>query len=344
MLRSSEAGPVSLDRSKDVFQGSALTRMIRAHEISVANQQPFNVSTMRTNMMLTEEQWRQIDDSIVRAAQERLVIVDDLRARGLIHPLGGLGVLESEFRKLSDVAPAEQSMSGATSGERDIPEKDIAIVPIPITHKDFRLEGRFLLSSRRGPGEPIDVSAAEAAARSVAEKMEDVVFGGGDVVLGGNSILGITNHPDVGTHTVSTDWDAVTDNNDIIADALAMMQVAIDAGYYGPYALYVNGAWGMVLEEDYKAESERTVRQRLLAIEGLNTVRIADRGLAAGASEVALIQMTSNVIDLAVGQELTTVDWETEGGMIMHFKVMMAASPRVKSDYSGNSGIVIGSG
>ena len=45
-------------------------------------------------------------------------------------------------------------------------------------------------------------------------------------------------------------------------------------------------------------------------------------------------------LDLAIGQELTVIEWETKGGMQLHFKVMCALAARVKSDAAGGSGIV----
>jgi hypothetical protein len=58
------------------------------------------------------------------------------------------------------------------------------------------------------------------------------------------------------------------------------------------------------------------------------------------APEVLLVQLTSDVVDLPVGQDITTVEWDTKGGLQMHFKVMAAMAPRMKSDANGNTGIV----
>lgn len=297
-----------------------------------------NLSQMRTNTFLTEEDWRVIDSAVVRAAEQRLTIVADLNAAGLIHPLDGLGVLESEFHRISDMEPAEQSMSGSTRGEKDLPDTAISIVPIPITFKEWEIEGRFLLSSQRR-GEPIDVSAAFAAARQVSEKLEDMVFNGGDIVLGGNQIYGLTNHPDRGTHTISVSW-TTAGGAAILADVIAMLNVANGQDYYGPFDVYVGGNYWTPLMDDFKTNSDKTILQRLLELPDIRSIKPADQ---LADSNVLMVQMTPDVVDLAVAQELDTVDWETQGGAIQHFKTMAAMAPRVKSDYSGKSGIVHGS-
>ncbi len=296
-----------------------------------------NVRKMRTNTLLTEEQWREVDAEVIQAAEERLRIMTDITGAGLIHRLAGFGVLESEFHRISDMEPAEQSMSGAAAGERDLPEKEISIVPIPVTFKEWELELRFLESSRLR-GEPIDLTAASLAARQVAEKLEDMVFNGGDIVLGGNSIPGLTTFADRATYTSIVDW--TTDGGaTILADVLAMIQLLHDDLHFGPYELYVSSNYWLPLQDDFKANSDKTIMQRLLELPDLNSIRVADK---LGASSVILIQMTRNVIDLAVAQDITTVDWEIMGGAIGRFKVMTAVAPRLKSDYNSRTGICHG--
>jgi uncharacterized linocin/CFP29 family protein len=310
-------------------QTPAMRRVIQANG---------DVRRMRTNTLLTDDQWKEIDTEVIRAAEERLRIVADMRAGGLVHQLGGFGVLESEFHRISDMEPAEQSMSGAGAGDRDLPEKEISIVPIPVTFKEWEIELRFLESSRIR-GEPIDVTAAGLAGRQVAEKLEDMVFNGGDILLSGNQIYGLTNFPDRATYTSIVDW--TTDGGaTILADVLAMIQLLHDVNYFGPYDLYVAGNYWLPLQDDFKANSDKTIMQRLLELPDLNAIKVADK-LADG--NVILLQMTRDVLDLAVAQDIVSVDWEIQGGAIGRFKVMTALAPRLKSDYNGATGICHGS-
>lgn len=293
----------------------------------------------RGNAVLFEEEWEEIDEAVIPAAQEQLVIVSDLQQAGLTQNLDDWSVLESKFDAESDVTEAKQSLTGVSEDEEDIPERARRSVPVPVTAKTFRLEARFLASSQRR-GEGLDVTGPRAAGRSVSEKLEDMVFNGSHVTLSGNGIPGLTDFSARQTHTISTAWDAVTSNDDILQDVLDMIQLAKNVNYRGPFNLYVPGNWATVLDDDFKPESSQTVRQRLEAINSISAVRVAD---TLADSNVILVQMTPEVIDLAIGQAATTIQWEIKGGMVVFFKVFTAMVHRLKQDHAGNSGIVHGS-
>jgi len=55
------------------------------------------------------------------------------------------------------------------------------------------------------------------------------------------------------------------------------------------------------------------------------------------------VQQTSDVIREVVGMDITTVQWEEEGGMRLNFKVMAILVPQLRADFNGNTGIVHGS-
>lgn len=293
----------------------------------------------RGNAVLFEEEWEQIDDAVIPAAQEELVIVSDLQQAGLTHGLDDWSVLESKYDAESDLTEAKQSLTGVAEDEEDIPARKRRSVPVPVTSKTFRLEARFLASSQRR-GEGLDQSGPRAAGRSVSEKLEDMVFNGSHVTLEGNGIPGLTTFTPRQTFTISTAWDSVATNDAILQDVLDMIQLAKNVNYRGPFNLYVPGNWATVLDDDFKAESSQTVRQRLEAVDAIRAVRVAD---TLTDSNVLLVQMTSEVIDLALGQAATTIQWEIKGGMVVFFKVFAAMVHRLKQDHAGNTGIVHGS-
>jgi hypothetical protein len=49
-------------------------------------------------------------------------------------------------------------------------------------------------------------------------------------------------------------------------------------------------------------------------------------------------------VDLALGQEIAPVEWETKGGLVTYYKILCALIPRVKSDANGRSGVAHMSG
>ena len=91
------------------------------------------------------------------------------------------------------------------------------------------------------------------------------------------------------------------------------------------------------LRDDFKANSDKTILERLLQIDSLTAIRSSSKLTG---TNVVLVQLTSDVIDLPVGQDITTVEWDTKGGLSMHFKVMAAMAPRIKSDANSRTGLV----
>ncbi|KKM81314.1 hypothetical protein LCGC14_1330980 [marine sediment metagenome] len=122
-------------------------------------------------------------------------------------------------------------------------------------------------------------------------------------------------------------------------DVLSMVTALVGDNMYGPYWLYVPTDYFVALGDDFKSNSDKTTMQRILEIPGVEQVK-ASSNLTGGASgEVVLVQPTRDVVDLVIGAQPTTVQWETEGGMVSNFKVLSIMIPRIKSDANSQSGI-----
>lgn len=294
-----------------------------------------NINNLRSNALLRKDEWIEFDTTVVEVARQRLNGIADLQNRGLTLPLGGLGTLVSQYEAQSDMEDAEINMAGVTPGEEDSVEFDIRSVPIPILHKDFRINIRRLEAARR-LGDGVDTTQSAVASRRVSDKMEDMLFNGAGITVDGNTIPGYTNATGINTGSIST-WDHSTNQNNIYEDILDMIQDAHDAHYYGPFVLYIaSNRWQYVLGI-YDDGSGQTPLQRIRNIPGIEEVKPSD---VLTDNTALMVQMTQDVVDLAVAQDITTVQWDSQGGMQVHFKVMTALAPRVKRDYNGNSGIV----
>lgn len=294
-----------------------------------------NMNALRTNALLQKDEWKVLDDAVISVARGRLNGIADLQAAGLTRDVGGLGVLLAEYEKVGDMTAAEQSLSGVTEGLEDIPAFSLAGVPIPITFKDFRVNIRHLLASRKR-GSSIDVTAAEIATRQVVEKLEDMLFNGSSIRFGSNTIPGLTTFSDRNTGSLTGAWSGLT-GAQIIVDAIAMIASSEADYFYGPWGLWVPQSWMPKLRSDYSTSyPNNTIMDRLLQLEGLKFVHPTSK-LTASA---VLCQLTSDVIDMPVGQDITTVEWDQKGGLETHFKIMAAMAPRLKSDANGRTGIV----
>lgn len=64
-------------------------------------------------------------------------------------------------------------------------------------------------------------------------------------------------------------------------------------------------------------------------------------GVAAGANSnpftMLMVEMTSESAQAVTGMDITTLQWETEGGMQINFKVMCIMVPRLFADFYGNA-------
>ncbi len=308
--------------------GSVATRLLESK---------FNVNSLRTNAILRKDEWVQYDTAVVEVARERLGAVEDLISRGLTFPLGNaLGTTIVEWEQMSEMTPAEINMAGVTEGERDRVDFTLKSLPVPITHKDFRLNIRALEASRR-LGESLDTTQARLASRLVSESIENQLFNGAAITVLGSSIPGLTTAANRNTGTAAS-WElAATAGEDLVDDVIEMMGIAEGDNMFGPYGLYCSIAAKNNLNNDYKANSDRTTLERMGAIDGLVSIRGTSKLTG---KNVLLVQLTSDVVDMVVGMQPTTLQWEDMGGMITNFKVMAIMVPRVKDTSTLQSGIV----
>ena len=89
-----------------------------------------------------------------------------------------------------------------------------------------------------------------------------------------------------------------------------MVNAAYQQHYRGPFILYVNNKYWTALQDDYKAESDRPILERIRAIAEIQDVKPSS---SLANNEVVMVQLTSNVVQLGVAQDIDTVEWEMLG-------------------------------
>ena len=301
-----------------------------------------NGKALRTNApaSLRYDEWKDIDRAVIEVATQRLTGVADLIGKGLVHQLGSVGNTVSLYERQSDMDPAAITMSGLSRSGEDTPNYDNKQVPVPVVHKDFRVNFRRLEASRKF-GESIDVTAARLAGRVVAEATESMLFSGSTIILDSNPIYGYVTHPDRNTVSLAMQWTNGSKTGALIlADVQAMLAAARADLYFGPFTLYIPAAYEGKLDDDFNPATSdtRTIRQRIMMLEGIAEIKVADR---MPAHTCVLVQLTTDVVDMAIAQDVTTVSWQAMGGLQELFKVMAVWVPRVKSTFDGQSGIVV---
>jgi len=299
---------------------------------------PINVNNaIQVNGTLRRDEWKQLDEAVLAISRTRLQGVQDLIDNNLIFNLGNaMGTTVLEYHSISDAMSADLTMDGVTRSKGDRPKYETHYLPIPIAHADFEINARVLAASRN-MGNPLDVDGAEAAARKVAEKLETLLFTSTSYAFGGGTIYSYLSHPDRNQVTLGTHWDhSAKTGPQIVDDVKSMKQASIDAKHYGPWMLYVPVGYETVLDDDYVSGYPKTIRNRILEIDGIKGVKVVD---TLTADNVLLVQMAQDTVRLVMGMGLQTVQWQTEGQMVTKFKVMTIQVPQVRSDQDGNSGV-----
>lgn len=298
---------------------------------------------------LRRDEWLAIDRAVTTAARPLLRFVQDLRAGGLTYPLANaMGKTALTWERQSNIAKAQISMDGLRRGDADRPLYDSQIMPLPLIHKDFHFSTRQIAQSRNGDT-PMDTTTAAMAGQMVAEEAEKLALG----VLpsysyGGGSVYGLLNYPDSTGITISSPWNTDGTRNPAWTSSgfkneiQKMKSIMLKKFKYGPYVLYHSPDWDDILDDDYNSgtsglASSITTRKRILEIDGISGFRstyfLPERTMV-------MLQMDSTTIELIDGMDITTIQWPSEGGFQVNFKVIAMILPRLKSDYYKRTGIV----
>jgi len=307
------------------------------------------LSKLRTAAPLTDRAQVVIDKAVVKVGLSRLTFVADLLAAGLRYDLTDpLSVTQLEWNSTNKIGAAQRTMSPSARGENKLPNVLPNRLPIYLTTDGFELDIRTLKMSQR-IGNPLDTTIVEQCTRSVNEAIEDAAINGAttldgqDLKVAGYAAPGLVNAPNAETQALTlAAWTTVPVGSTVFAETMLMIGKLQANKKFGPYRMYVGTTVGNALASDYNATNNAqglTIMQRLLQIDGLQAIRVADM---MPATKVALVQMTSDVIDVVVGQPPTVIPWTSLDGFTIHNLVMAIMIPRVRSDYNGDSGICIG--
>lgn len=348
------------------YQPEKKKALIRDLQERGINSPVFNATSLR------KEEWTMLDTVILRAARYRLRAWADLAAANSYGGFNGMAKMILEHETMTDPGEAVVDMDGLTPGRSDAPQYQLQGLPLPITHSDFWFSARKLAMSRNS-GTPIDTTMGESAGRRVAEVIEKtligvttgVTYGGNSTQVGGygrtSSVYGYLNFPQRLTKTNLT-TPTGSNASSTIADVLAMRDSLYLNKFTGPFMLYTSNDWDKYMDGDYILSggnvATQTLRERLKAIEGIQDVRRLDflfgtqlSSASGPGTEVditlkpytlVMVQMTPDVCRAVNGMDITTVQWETKGGMELNYKVMTISVPQLRADAYGNAGLLVG--
>lgn len=303
------------------------------------------VDAFRAAAPLPKNTQEVIDNAVVRVGRHRLVIAADLMAAVGVPLSNWLSVPSITSHKVSESGRASVSMVPKTRGERQIQQWTPYTIPIPCIWDDFSFNIREMAAAERG-GQPLDTTHIEQATRNVNEFIEDGVINGYNLTDAGNSLPGLLSSTETQDFVDNEVWTHANHSAvDIETDILNMIQIMQTNRFFGPYTLYIPTTYSLRLARNWSdgvTTFPITIKQRLQQIDtgsGGVTVKVAD---FLPADTVILIQMTSDVIDIFIGQQPRAINWSDGPGFEEYFAVLACVVPRVKSNSDGHYGIVIG--
>lgn len=302
-----------------------------------------SVAAFRAAAPLPRDAQILIDNAVVKVGRDRLALVASLLAAGLIKNVPGwLGIPLLYWEKTSRHGRAKRTMIPKVRGERSVGRRSGAYLPLYCTWDDFSFGIREIMAAERS-GMPLDTEGVEEATRNVNETIEDQALNGNGFNVDGNSAPGfLTNNVNNFQYTGGEAWTAHT-GEEITSDILNMIDVLQANRYFGPYELVLGTEYSNFLNTDYKSATSGTIRSRIAEIDTGGGARLSvvttDK---LSANRVILYQKTSNVVDVVIGQMPTEISWEDDPGFERFFMILACAVVRVKTDYNGAQGWVVG--
>lgn len=290
---------------------------------------------------LEKDEWETLSDRMVEVYRSNLTGIQDLRSAGLTRSLS-LATQVDLWQTVSDFTDAEVTMDGEVDSTEDRVTYATQGVPIPIVHKNFRVSQRELMTSRNMNND-LRTDGVSNATRQVAEMLDDILFSGWSpqvVDSDGNefTLFGYTDHPDRNQVSGSS-WEQAANIRSDIVEMLNKLDQDNRTG--GGFWLYLSPTeWRQFRSaKTPEADDNQTVRQTIMNQfdTEIAAIKRAER-LPEG--EAVMVDPSPDVVELAVAEDVQTIEWQSGSGMTNFYKVMAAMAPEIKSDAKGRSGVV----
>lgn len=299
----------------------------------------YRAQVINSGATLRKNEWQRIDEAVVKAAKKRVKLISDFQASGLTFSFANAwGTSVLQYERQSDISPARISMDGLTPGDNDRPTYDIVNLPLPVISKEVTMNSRAIAISRNG-NTPLDTSMLELAAQQVAISAEQLVLGtASSYTFGGGVVYGLTNFPNRITgaflNPSVSGWTPAMLYNSVIQ----MMKASTDAFHYGPWRLYYStGLMTTMLRQFSDQYAGGSLQGMIEALPNITSVSMLDYLTG---NQLLLVHQDANTARVVIGMDITTVQWQENGGLTEKFRVMGMMVPQMKTDQAGNCGIV----
>lgn len=285
---------------------------------------------------LPRDVWGEWDRESVEIQRDVLSVMNDL-AGSVQRPMD-IGKLVHYFRTASDSGNINVSLDGRSKAKTDAPLIDYHGTPLPIFDTTFSFGWRQMLAART-EGENLDDDARMNGMRRIAEKGEDIALNGdSSIVVAGNQLYGLRNHPNRGTRATGVALNGAT-GAQWVAEVTATLKVLHGQNVRAPATLYMNwDDWFYASNTDYSAQyPNKTILQRVAEIAGVSAIVPASR---IPANEIIAVVKNRELIQVLNGMPMTTrAKFRANPEDDYDFLIMMAAAVEIKYDSEGQTGV-----
>ncbi len=310
-------------------------RLFNAHQERLAA-----TTTIGNAAPLPRDVWGMWDREGIEVQREVLSVFNDLAASVSV-PVP-IGKLVHHFQTISDSGEVNISLDGRSKANVDHPVYDYHGTPIPIIDTTFGYGWRQIESART-EGFQLDAAGRVNAMFKVAEKLELMALDGDSkIVVGGDTLYGLRNHPKRNTRTTGQALNGAT-GAQWLADVKATLTLLHNDNYKAPATLYVNWAdWFYATSTDFStAYGDKTIAQRIMEIDGVANVVPADKVTA---SQIIAVQKNTRTVQILNAMPPVTrpqARHNTEDDY--NFAHMAAAALEIKFDATDNCGVAVSS-
>lgn len=294
-----------------------------------------NTSLVGNAMTLPKDVWGDWDREAVEIQREMLVVFNDLSS-AVQMPMP-IGKLIHYFQTVSDSGSVNVSLDGRSKGRTDQPTIDYFGTPLPIVDSPFSYGWRQIAAAQT-EGFQLDAAGRANSMYKVAEKLEDIALNGdASVVVGGNQLYGLRNHPRRNTRTTGVVLNGATGDQWLV-EIRGLLRELHDANFKVPATIYLNwDDWFYASNTDFKANGDKTIAQRVREIEGVREVVPADK---VPVNEMIAVVKNRRVLQVLNGMPMTTrAQFRANPEDDYNFVTMAAASLEIKFDASLQCGV-----
>jgi len=331
------------------YPGGAETGIAIPDRLPVANaaQEEFIINRRRqidrherevlgNNSPIPKDVWGEWDREGIEVQREVLAVFGDLAA-SLSMPMP-IGKLVHYFQQVSDSGEVNVSMDGRSKARTDQPVITYQGTPLPIFDSAFSYGWRQMEAART-EGFQLDGAARRNAMFKVAEALELMALNGrSDIVVGGDQVYGLTNHPKRETRSTSNDLSACT-GAEWLDDVNATLALLHGNNFRVPATLYVNwDDWFYAGSTDFSTSyPNKTIAQRVLESAGVREVIPASN---VAADTIIAVVKDRRSLQVLSGMPMTSrQQFRANPEDDYNFVVMAAQALEIKYDADDNCGI-----